>query len=134
MGNANLIDKDNLQSIYNKVRALRNKKRNQILDLLIENNGMTVTELIPAIGEVQSRTSQHIGILRNAGFIFYAKRGKEKVYFVDKKAINRFNNIETEMKLYELIRRIVETQDEVIKQMDININLLLKELEKWEQK
>lgn len=129
-----LINKDNLQLLYEKVRALRNKKRVQILNLLHDNNGMTITELMGAIKEVQSRTSQHVGILRNAGFVYPVKQGKEKVYFVDMDAIRRYNYFEFEVAATYEMRRRINIQDELIKQMDTNINLLLKELAKWESK
>jgi DNA-binding transcriptional ArsR family regulator len=60
-------------------RVLGDPTRLQILELLDEG-GLTVSELVAAVGQSQPRVSTHLACLRHCGFVNTERRGKEIVY------------------------------------------------------
>jgi DNA-binding transcriptional ArsR family regulator len=58
------------------LRALNNKLRQQILYLIHSKGTMTVTEIYVQLNLEQSHASQHLGILRKAGFVLTTREGK----------------------------------------------------------
>lgn len=146
-----MIDKDNLQRLYEKVRALRNHKRNEILEL-IGDKGKTISELEELTEEVQSVVSQHVAILKDAGFVYNEKKGEK--YYLKQKELDRFNGLSDGMYRDEadfedairitkiqnntisqqkeqiyFLNRQMEIQKDIIFQMGVNIELLKQQLE-----
>lgn len=72
------------------LRALNHKLRQQILRLIDENGRMTVTELYLKLRLEQSVASQHLAILRKAGFVNTDRDGKFIYYSVN---INRMEEL-----------------------------------------
>ncbi len=68
------------------LRALNHKLRQQILRMIDEHGKMTVTELYVKLRLEQSVASQHLAILRKAGFVKTERDGKYIYYSVN---INR---------------------------------------------
>ena len=64
-------------------RAVNNKVRIQILRNLHEQSKMTVTSLYIKLRLDQSATSQHLGVLRKAGFVIAEREGKCIYYSVN---------------------------------------------------
>lgn len=58
------------------LRAINHKLRQQILKLISENDRMTVTEIYVKLRLEQSVASQHLAILRKAGFVNTFRDGK----------------------------------------------------------
>lgn len=64
-------------------RAVNNKVRLQILQLLHENNRMTVTALYIKLRLDQSAASQHLAVLRRTGFVNTERDGKCIYYSIN---------------------------------------------------
>lgn len=65
------------------LRAVNHKLRQQILRLLDENSRLTVTEVYIRLRLEQSVASQHLAILRRAGFVKTERDGKFIYYMVN---------------------------------------------------
>jgi DNA-binding transcriptional ArsR family regulator len=65
------------------LRAVNHKLRQQILKLLHQHGKMTVTEIYVKLRLEQSVASQHLAILRKAGFVDTVRDGKFIYYSVN---------------------------------------------------
>lgn len=65
------------------LRAVNHKLRQQILKLLHQHGKMTVTEIYVKLRLEQSVASQHLAILRKAGFVDTQRDGKFIYYSVN---------------------------------------------------
>jgi DNA-binding transcriptional ArsR family regulator len=65
------------------LRAVNHKLRQQILKLIYQNEKMTVTEIYVQLRLEQSVASQHLAILRKAGFVNTIRDGKFIYYSVN---------------------------------------------------
>jgi DNA-binding transcriptional ArsR family regulator len=65
------------------LRAINHKLRQQILKLIHQNGKMTVTEIYVQLRLEQSVASQHLAILRKAGFVNTIRDGKFIHYSVN---------------------------------------------------
>ena len=72
-------------------RAVNNKVRLQILQYLHEQSKMTVTSLYIKLRLDQSATSQHLGVLRKAGFVSTQRHGKCIYYSINYSRIEELN-------------------------------------------
>ena len=63
------VDLYNLKKAAMVLRAINHKLRQQILKLIDESGRMTVTEIYVKLRLEQSVASQHLAILRKAGFV-----------------------------------------------------------------
>lgn len=79
------------------LRAVNHKLRQQIIDLLEENERMTVTDLYIKLRLEQSVASQHLAILRRAGVVVTERSGKFIYYRVDKNRIGHINRLVEEL-------------------------------------
>jgi len=84
------IDLHNLKKAALVLRAVNHKLRQQILKLIDEHGRMTVTELYVKMRLEQSVASQHLAILRKAGFVTTNRDGKFIYYSVN---INRMDEV-----------------------------------------
>jgi len=64
-------------------RALNNKLRQKILNVIAEEQSINVTDLYVKIRVEQSVASQHLSILRNAGFVKPKRNGKSISYSIN---------------------------------------------------
>ena len=64
------------------LRAVNHKLRQQILKLIHQNGRMTVTDIYVKLRLEQSVASQHLAILRKAGFVQTVRDGKFIYYSV----------------------------------------------------
>lgn len=65
------------------LRAVNHSLRQQLLKLLHKHGKMTVTEIYKKLHLEQSVTSQHLAILRRAGFVNTDREGKFIFYSVN---------------------------------------------------
>jgi DNA-binding transcriptional ArsR family regulator len=65
------------------LRAINHKLRQQILKLIHESGRLPVTEIYVKLRLEQSVASQHLAILRKAGFVVTIREGKFIFYSVD---------------------------------------------------
>jgi DNA-binding transcriptional ArsR family regulator len=73
------------------IRALNHKLRQQIIRLIHENKRMTVTNIYAKLHIEQSVASQHLAILRTAGYVITERDGKFIFYSVNYSRINEIN-------------------------------------------
>lgn len=89
---ANLkVDLLNVKKAALVLRAVNHKLRQQLLKLIDENGKMTVTELYVKLRLEQSVASQHLAILRKAGFVKTNRDGKFIYYSVNASRIQELN-------------------------------------------
>ncbi len=72
------------------LRAVNHKLRQQILKVIDEKGKVTVTEIYIDLRLEQSVASQHLAILRKAGFVDTTRDGKFIYYSINK---NRFSDL-----------------------------------------
>lgn len=73
------------------LRAINHKLRQQILKLIDESGKMTVTEIYVKLRLEQSVASQHLAILRKAGFVKTERDGKFIYYSVNTERLEELN-------------------------------------------
>ncbi|MCZ2458703.1 MAG: metalloregulator ArsR/SmtB family transcription factor [Chitinophagales bacterium] len=74
------------------LRAINHNLRQQILKLIDENGKMTVTEIYVQLRLEQSVASQHLAILRKAGFVNTDRDGKFIYYSVNHNRLDDLNH------------------------------------------
>lgn len=75
------------------LRAINHKLRQQILRLINQNSRMTVTEIYVKLRLEQSVASQHLAILRRAGFVNTDRDGKFIYYSVNHTRLDQVHGI-----------------------------------------
>lgn len=73
------------------IRAVNHKLRQDILQLLNENKRMTVTDIYVKLRLEQSVASQHLAILRTAGYVITEREGKNIYYTVNYDRLKEVN-------------------------------------------
>ena len=79
------------------LRALNHKLRQQMLKLLEESGRLTVTEIYIRLRLEQSVASQHLAILRKAGFVNTLRDGKFIYYSVNYDRLDQVHNFVQEL-------------------------------------
>jgi DNA-binding transcriptional ArsR family regulator len=85
------VDLLNVKKAALILRAVNHKLRQQILKLIDEHGKMTVTELYVKLRLEQSVASQHLAILRKAGFVNTERDGKFIYYSVNNQRLEELN-------------------------------------------
>ncbi|HEU4472981.1 MAG TPA: metalloregulator ArsR/SmtB family transcription factor [Flavisolibacter sp.] len=75
------------------LRAVNHKLRQQIMKLIHQNGKMTVTEIYVKLRLEQSVASQHLAILRKAGFVNTVRDGKFIFYSVNYDRLDQVHGI-----------------------------------------
>jgi DNA-binding transcriptional ArsR family regulator len=91
------IDLLNVKKAALTLRALNHKLRQQILKLIDEQGKMTVTEIYVKLRLEQSVASQHLAILRKAGFVNTTRDGKFIYYSVNTSRLGEMNRFVEEL-------------------------------------
>ena len=91
------IDLLNVKKAALTLRALNHKLRQQILKLIDEQGKMTVTEIYVKLRLEQSVASQHLAILRKAGFVTTTRDGKFIYYSVNTSRLGEMNRFVEEL-------------------------------------
>ena len=71
------------------LRAINHKLRQQILRLIHQSGRMTVTEIYVKLRLEQSVASQHLAILRKAGYVQTVRDGKFIYYSVNEERLTQ---------------------------------------------
>jgi len=87
----------NLKKAALILRAINHKLRQQILLLIDEHGRITVTELYIKLRLEQSVASQHLAILRKAGFVKTERDGKFIYYTVNTTRLQELNRFVDEL-------------------------------------
>lgn len=85
------VDLLNVKKAALVLRAVNHKLRQQILKQIDETGKITVTELYVKLRLEQSVASQHLAILRKAGFVKTDREGKFIYYSVNAERISELN-------------------------------------------
>jgi len=64
-------------------KALGDPTRRKLLDLLCERNGQTLGQLCEGLTMTRQSATQHLEILEAANLISTARRGREKLHFLN---------------------------------------------------
>ena len=78
------IDYNEVRKAVLVLRAINHDRRQQIIQLLDENDKMTVTDIYIKLRLEQSVASQHLAILRRAQVVVTERQGKFIYYSLDK--------------------------------------------------
>lgn len=79
------------------LRAVNHPLRQQMLKLIHQNNKMTVTEIYIKLRLEQSVASQHLAILRKAGFVNTSRDGKFIYYSTNEDRLVEIHNFTKEL-------------------------------------
>lgn len=77
------LDSLQLKKAAMMLRAINHPLRLQMLQLIHKKRNITVTEIYVQLRLEQSVASQHLAILRKAGFVFTERSGKQIFYSVN---------------------------------------------------
>jgi DNA-binding transcriptional ArsR family regulator len=91
------VDLLNVKKAAMILRAVNHKLRQQILKQIDESGRITVTELYVKLRLEQSVASQHLAILRKAGFVKTFRDGKYIYYSVNTPRLLELNRIVDEL-------------------------------------
>ena len=84
------LDYADLRKAVLVLRAVNHRLRQRVIDLLEEQDKMTVTDIYIKLRLEQSVASQHLAILRRSGVVFTQRQGKFIYYTLD---IDRLNQV-----------------------------------------
>ena len=91
------LDYAELRKAVLVLRAINHKLRQKVVDLLEENNSMTVTDIYIKLRLEQSVASQHLAILRRAGVVITERQGKFIYYALDKERLAQISRLVEEL-------------------------------------
>jgi len=91
------VDLLNIKKAALVLRAVNHRLRQQMLKQIDENGKITVTELYVKLRLEQSVASQHLAILRKAGFVKTERDGKFIYYSVNTKRLEELNHFVDEL-------------------------------------
>jgi DNA-binding transcriptional ArsR family regulator len=87
------IDTITIKKAAMVLRALNHKLRQQMLTLIDKKHEITVTEIYIILRLEQSVASQHLAILRHAGFVNTLRVGKHIYYSVNYERIQQVEQL-----------------------------------------
>ncbi|NNE30065.1 MAG: helix-turn-helix transcriptional regulator [Saprospiraceae bacterium] len=91
------LDYAELRKAVLVLRAVNHKLRQSIIDLLEENERMTVTDIYIKLRLEQSVASQHLAILRRAGVVQTERKGKFIFYKLDTERLSQISRLVEEL-------------------------------------
>ncbi len=91
------LDYAELRKAVLVLRAVNHKLRQRVIDLLEENEKMTVTDIYIKLRLEQSVASQHLAILRRAGVVATERQGKFIYYGLDKERLSQISRLVEEL-------------------------------------
>jgi DNA-binding transcriptional ArsR family regulator len=69
-------------------KALSDRSRRVLLDMLRERNGQTLTELCAGLAMARQSVSKHLAVLEAAALVTTLRRGREKLHYLNPAPIN----------------------------------------------
>lgn len=96
-----LLDYSELRKGVLVLRSVNHKLRQAIIDLLEENDKMTVTELFIRMRLEQSVASQHLAILRKSGVVVTERDGKFIYYSLNRERLRQIAQLVDDILLPE---------------------------------
>jgi len=87
--NKTLLDIKKLEEAASKLRVIAHPMRIAIIELLLDNKKLNVTEIYGSLGIEQASASHHLNLLKNKGILSSKRDGKNTFYFLKHNAINQ---------------------------------------------
>ena len=87
------LDYNELRQSVLVIRSINHKLRQRMIDLLEENQRMTVTDIYIKLRLEQSVASQHLAILRRSGVVATDRHGKFIYYSLDKDRLAQISRL-----------------------------------------
>ncbi|MEF8834751.1 MAG: metalloregulator ArsR/SmtB family transcription factor [Candidatus Thermoplasmatota archaeon] len=78
-------------------RAIRSRKRRNILQMLCKNEKMSVHEIAEELDLTESSASKHLTLLYDLGLVDYEKKPPEKFYFL------KIDEVKEMFEIYNLV-------------------------------
>lgn len=91
------LDYADLRKAVLVLRAVNHKLRQRVIDLLEEEESLTVTDIYIKLRLEQSVASQHLAILRRAGVVNTRRDGKFIYYSLDKERLSQISRLVEEL-------------------------------------
>ena len=91
------LDYAELRKAVLVLRAINHKLRQRMIDLLEENEQMTVTDIYIKLRLEQSVASQHLAILRRAGVVSTERQGKFIFYSLNTERLSQISQLVEEL-------------------------------------
>ncbi|MBP7272451.1 MAG: helix-turn-helix transcriptional regulator [Saprospiraceae bacterium] len=91
------LDYAELRKAVLVLRAVNHKLRQRVIDLLEENEAMTVTDIYIKLRLEQSVASQHLAILRRSGVVITVRDGKFIHYKLDRERLEQISRLVEEL-------------------------------------
>lgn len=92
-----LLNYGELRKAVLVLRAVNHKLRQRIIELLEENERMTVTDMYVKLRLEQSVASQHLAILRKSGVVQTERHGKFIYYSLNKDRLGQISELVEEL-------------------------------------
>jgi DNA-binding transcriptional ArsR family regulator len=86
------INPEELNKAANMLKAIAHPLRIAIIELLIDEEELTVTQIHELLSVEQSTTSHHLGILRDKGVLASKREGKHTHYYLKYKKLKTVIN------------------------------------------
>lgn len=83
------FDNDTLEYAYSRLRGIAHPMRIAIIELLIVNKKMTVTQIYEKMNVEQAVASHHLIILKNKGVVESNRSGKNSYYSIRESALKK---------------------------------------------
>ncbi|MBI5746738.1 MAG: winged helix-turn-helix transcriptional regulator [Nitrospirae bacterium] len=84
-----MIDGDLITAREHLFKALGDRTRLEIIEMLIEFGEMSVTDIQAKLGKEQNLISHHLSCLKNCGLVKSKKNGKSVIYSIRDKRISK---------------------------------------------
>lgn len=91
------LDYAELRKAVLVLRAVNHKLRQSIIELLVDNDRMTVTNIYVKLRLEQSVASQHLAILRRAGVVDTEREGKFIYYSLNQDRLSQISRLIEEL-------------------------------------
>lgn len=91
------IDAIQLKKAALVFRAINHKLRQQIMKFISQQGKITVTQIYVKLRLEQSVASQHLAILRKAGFVTTERDGKFIYYSINQSRLNEIHKIAVDL-------------------------------------
>lgn len=82
---------DRLKRLYLLLRVAKHPLRLSLLNLILENGEMNVTDLVLRVQQKQAVVSQHLALLRKANLVNTNRKGKTVFYSINLKQAEKIN-------------------------------------------
>jgi len=92
-----LVDNDKLIFAARKIMLLTNFDRTEIINLILQNQAMNVTQIHTQLNFRQPDTSAHLQLMHRYGIVNRERRGSAIYYSINEKAIEEMAKISEEL-------------------------------------